>query len=330
MISVENLLKDLINIPSTSGKENIIANYIAKLLQENNFKVQKNWVDKKRFNIIAKIGDPKIYLSAHMDTVTPFIKFKKDEKYIYGRGSCDTKASIASMLIAGINAKSNGINNFGLIFTNGEEVDFDGIKSLIKSDIKIPFIVVGEPSSCRPINGHFGILNIKVTITGKAAHTSNPKKGINAINLLIEAIKKINKVKIHPETPFSLVKIEGGVADNIVPQTASAIFGLRPSPNDKNDYKKFFDSTLNSKNVKTEVLINVPPISFSIPKELNFLGKGQTVKYFTELSFCKNGIVLGPGDIKFAHSPNEKILKSELPKAVDIYQKILKQYCFSK
>jgi len=326
MISVESLLKDLINFPSISGSEDAIANYILGLLKQNNFKVQKNWVDKKRFNIIAQVGTPKIYLSAHMDTVSPFIKFSEDKKYIYGRGSCDTKASVASMIVAGINSKNNGINNFGLIFTNGEETNFDGIKSLIKSKMEIPFIVIGEPTSCCPINGHFGILNIKITSHGKAAHTSNPQNGVNAIDLLIKAVEKINKVPVHPETPISLVQIDGGVADNIIPETANAIFGLRPSPNDKNNYQKIFNSAINQKNVKTEVLINVPPINFSIPKELDFLGQGQTVKYFTELSFCNNGIVLGPGDIKYAHGPGEKILKSELSKAVDIYVQILKKY----
>lgn len=327
MISAEGLLKDLINISSLSGSEATIAEYIFHLLQENNFAVEKNWVDQKRFNIIAKIGQPKVYLSAHMDTVSPFIEFSQDKNYIYGRGSCDTKASIASMILAGINAKNKDMKNFGLIFTNGEENNFDGIKSLIKSTTNIPYIVVGEPTSCRPINGHFGILNLKITAIGKAAHTSNPQKGINAIDLLVSAIQKINQISIHPETPISLVQINGGVADNIVPNTASAIFGLRPSPNDNNNYQKIFSSAINQKNIKTEVLISVPPINFSIPKELNFLGAGQTVKYFTELSFCKNGLVLGPGDIKYAHGPDEKLPKSELPKAVGIYQKIIQKYC---
>ena len=293
--------------------------YLIKII----LKFKKIGVDKKRFNIIASIGNPKIYLSAHMDTVSPFIKFSQDSKYIYGCGSCDTKASIATMIISGIKAKNNGINNFGLIFTNGEENNFDGIKSLIKSKIKIPFIVIGEPTSCLPINGHFGILNIKVTATGKAAHTSDPKKGINAINLLIKAIEKINQISINSETPFSLVQIDGGSADNIVPSSASAVFGFRPSPNDKNNYQKIFNSVINQKNIKTEILITVPSVNFPIPKELEFLGKGQTVKYFTELSFCQNGIVLGPGNIKYAHGPDEKILKSELSKAVDIYCQIL-------
>lgn len=327
MISVEELLKNLINIPSISGDESKVGEYLYNLLQEQNFQVKKQFVDQNRFNLIANLSNPKIYFSAHMDTVAPFINFNEDDNYIYGRGSCDTKSSIASMIIAAIKAKDSGINNFGLIFTVGEESNFDGIKSLIKSNINVPFVVVGEPTSCDLVNGHYGILNIKLTSQGKAAHTSQPQKGVNAIDLLINAIKKIKSIPIHSETPISLVKIEGGSADNIVPQTATAIFGLRPSPSDSNNYYDLFKSELSQeKNIKIESLINVPPIHFTVPKELSFIGEGQTVKYFTELSFCPNGVVLGPGDIQFAHGPDERILKSELSKAVDIYYQILKNY----
>ncbi len=325
MISVEKLLKNLINIPSVSGEEMIVADYIVDLLNRNEFKIKKIPVDKKRFNIVASMGEPRVYLSAHMDTVSPFIKYGEDEKFVYGRGACDTKASIASMLVAGIEAKKSEVDNFGLIFTVGEESNFDGIKALIKSKLKIPYIVIGEPTSCQAVNSHYGLLNIKVTTLGKAAHTSDPTKGINAIDLLIEAIKKIKQILVHPETPFSLVQIEGGRVDNIVPDRASALFGFRPSPNDKNDYQKIFNQVLNQKNVKVEVSMSVPPVSFPIPKELEFLGEGQGVKYFTELSFCKNGLVLGPGNIKFAHGPDEKIRKTELEKAVKIYRKILRE-----
>lgn len=236
MISVEDLLKKLIDISSISGNESKIGEYLHNLLQEQNFQVKKQFVDQNRFNLIARFGNPKIYFSAHMDTVAPYINSNEDDNYIYGRGSCDTKSSIASMIVAAIKAKDDGINDFGLIFTIGEESDFDGIKSLIKSKINIPFVVVGEPTSCNLVNGHYGILNIKLTSQGKAAHTSQPQKGINAIDLLIDAIKKIKSVPVHSETPVSLVKIEGGSADNIVPQGASALFSLRPSPNDSYNY----------------------------------------------------------------------------------------------
>jgi acetylornithine deacetylase len=327
MISIEDLLKKLIDIPSVSRNESEVGEYIFNLLQEQNFQIKKQFVDQNRFNLVASIGNPKIYFSAHMDTVEPFFGFSEDTDYIYGRGSCDTKSSIASMIMAAIQAKDNSISDFGLFFTVGEELDFDGIKSLIKSKINIPYIVIEEPTSCNLVNGHYGVLNIKLTSQGKAAHTSQPQKGINAIDLLIDAIKKIKSISINPETPLNLVKIEGGSADNIIPQNASAVFGLRPSPNDSNNYYNLFKSELSQeKNIKIEELMNVPPVRFAIPKELSFIGEGCTVKYSTELSFCPDGVVLGPGDIQFAHGSDERILKSELSKAANIYYQILKNF----
>ena len=327
MLTVEKLLEDLINIPSISGDEVKVGDYLFDLLQHQKFQVKKQFVDQNRFNLVANIGEPKIYFSAHMDTVPPFLAFNQDVDFIYGRGACDTKSSIASMIITAIKAKDNGLNNFGLIFTVAEETNFDGVKSLIDSKINIPFVVVGEPTACNLVNGHYGILNIKISSQGKAAHTSQPQQGINAIDLLIAAINKIKSIPINSEIPMSLVEIEGGFADNIVPQAASAIFGLRPSPDDRSNFYDLFASALSQeKNIKVETLANIPPIRFSVPKELSFIGEGQTVKYCTELSFYPNGVVFGPGDIRFAHGSDERILKSELSKAVDTYYQILINY----
>jgi acetylornithine deacetylase/succinyl-diaminopimelate desuccinylase-like protein len=63
-----------------------------------------------------------------------------------------------------------------------------------------------------------------------------------------------------------------------------------------------------------------------VPKELSFIKKVKTVKYFTELSYYKKGVVFGPGDIKFAHSEKEMIEKSDLRKAVKIYKRIIENY----
>lgn len=321
----EDLLKKLILIPSVSGYENTVGKYLFDLLKKYGFDTKKYTVEKDRFNIVAKIGNPKVFLSAHMDTVAPVLEYKETETNIFGRGSCDTKASIATMITAAIDAKKQGIKNFGLIFTVGEESSLDGAKAIMKSKINIPFIVVGEPTSMEIVNKHFGILVIKISAKGKSAHSSRPEKGINAIDILLDAIKRVKEISLYPETLMSLVQIAGGIADNIIPDTANAIFSFRISPNDTNDYPKIFKS-FETGNLKVFVLQEVQPISCKVPKELSFIKTVRTVKYFTELSFYKNGIVLGPGDIQYAHGKEERIEKNELSKAVKIYIKILKNF----
>lgn len=323
-MQVNNLLKTLISIPSETGKEKEVCNFIFNLLKKEGFSVVKTPVEKNRFNIIAKIGKPKVFLQAHLDTVPPFIKYSEDKNYIYGRGACDTKASAAAMITASLELVKSGIKDFGLIFTVGEEVDFAGVKKLSKYNF--PFVIVGEPTSLKAVNAHFGILVFKITAKGKAAHSSLPKEGVNAINLLLEGIKGVNKIKIFPESILTLAKIEGGIADNIIPETASALYSMRISPKDKKDYIKEFKKIL-PKTIKIRQILNVPPVKNKIPNKLSFLDVGETLKGSTELSYLKQGIILGPGDIKYAHGQNEKIDKKELGEAVRIYSKIIENYC---
>ncbi|MGD0523195.1 MAG: M20/M25/M40 family metallo-hydrolase, partial [Candidatus Microgenomates bacterium] len=113
MTEIEKLLKDLILIPSPSGSEKVIGEFIFNLLEKQGFEVNKCPVSKDRFNVVAKLGEPKVYLAAHMDTVNPILDYRETKSHIYGRGSCDTKASVAGMITAAITAKNEGYHNFG-------------------------------------------------------------------------------------------------------------------------------------------------------------------------------------------------------------------------
>lgn len=319
------MLKDLILIPSPSGSEKMVGEFIFSILVKQGFEVNKCPVSENRFNVVVKLGKPKIYLAAHMDTVSPPLDYKETKSHIFGRGSCDTKASIACMITAAIAAKNEGYNNFGLIFTVGEEFNLDGAKAIVKSKLAIPFVIVGEPTSLAIVNGHFGILIIKVAAKGKTAHSSRPELGINAIDSLLDIIDKVNKMPIKSGTLMSLVQINGGFADNIIPDKAEAIFSLRISPNDSTDYLKRI-KLFSIKNVKVEIIQKIEAVYCKVPAQLAFIKTIKTVKYLTELSFYKNGVVIGPGDIQYAHGAGEKLERKELFQAVEIYKKILNNF----
>jgi acetylornithine deacetylase len=325
MTEIEKLLKDLILIPSPSGSEKVIGEFIFNLLEKQGFEVNKCPVSKDRFNVVAKLGEPKVYLAAHMDTVNPILDYRETKSHIYGRGSCDTKASVAGMITAAITAKNEGYHNFGLIFTVGEEFNLDGAKAIVKSKLNIPFVIVGEPTSLAIVNGHFGILIIKVTAKGKTAHSSRPEMGINAIDMLLEVISKVKKMPIGSETLMSLVQINGGFADNIIPDKAEAMFSFRISPDDLTDYAEKI-KLLSTNDVEVEIVQQIGAVYCKVPTQLSFIKTVKTVKYLTELSFYKNGVVLGPGDIQYAHGPEENLDRKELPQAVEIYKEILRNF----
>ena len=231
------------------------------------------------------------------------------------------------MICAAQQAKESGCDDFGLLFTVGEEVDFCGAREAQKLFTKTqPYFVVGEPTQLQPVTEHFGVLVLEVEVRGKAAHSSEPQLGDNAIATLVELLStKLPQLTLDPETLLSVVKIAGGVVDNIIPAQASALLSFRIAPKDTFDYATKLRSLFGPKATVTEVL-SVPAVASSIPKTLSFLGKGQRVKYCTELNFFKRGMVLGPGDITYAHTDAEKISKRELAQAVELYKKILLEY----
>jgi len=326
MIIVEEFLKKLMTIPSITGEEEEVCNFLYEFLTNEGFKVEKQLVIDRRFNIVATLSDkPNLFLQAHLDTVSPYIEFRQDKENIYGRGACDAKGSGAAMITSAISAKNKGYKNFGLIFTVGEEEILDGAKKLVKEKSDLPFVVVGEPTNLKIVNEHFGLLVIKIIAKGKAAHSSRPEEGENAIETLLEFIRKVKNINIHPNTLISLNKIQGGVADNIIPENAKATYSFRVSPEDTNSYFEEF-SKLSSDKVKMEKIIDVGSVSSEIPPELDFIKERMSVKYFTELSMFGNGAVIGPGDIKFAHGPDERISKKELREAVEIYSKIIEKF----
>lgn len=321
-----DLLKELMEIPSITGTEGKICQHVFDLLNEKGFNPKKYGVSKDRFNMVASLSDqPKVYLQAHLDTVPPFIPFSEDQENIYGRGACDTKCSASAMITASLICKEKGLKNFGLIFTVGEETLLDGAESLIKTGFQVPFVIVGEPSSLEIVNEHFGLLIIKIRSDGKAAHSSRPEEGINALDKLLSYIQKIKSLEIYPTTLMSLVKVNGGEADNIIPPSAEATFSFRIAPGDTKDYFKEF-SDLTSERITLEKIIDVDSVHTNVSKELDFIKTRRTVKYFTELSFFQNGVIIGPGDIKYAHGEDERVSKEELTKAVEVYSQIIKNF----
>ena len=111
-----------------------------------------------------------------MDTVPNCPKPKIADGWLYGRGACDTKASIASMVVAAEKAAREGIKDFGLLFDVSEETDFSGIKKAV--NLANPkFVIVGEPTNLKPVIGQKGLLGFKVICKGKVAHGSTPEKG---------------------------------------------------------------------------------------------------------------------------------------------------------
>ena len=313
------LLEELVNIPSISGNEREVADYLYTLLKDIGFEVEKQPAGKA-YNLIAKKGNPRLILTAHMDTVPEYIPFTEKGDVLFGRGTCDTKGSIASMLIAS-DQLFDKTENFGLVFTVQEETDLAGAEKA-QQYLKPKYFVVGEPTGNKCVFGQKGVLEAKLKFRGKAAHSSLPELGESAIDKLLLALNKLNQLKLEESESMNIGIIKGGVASNVIPPNAEAELLFRTTKNNKRiiDFLKTISEDL--KVTANYEAIKMP--MFEICKNSE-----QFYPAFTELSIWSRsgeGLIYGPGYLKHAHTPKEHVKKQDLVQAVADYKRLINYF----
>lgn len=203
-MNITELTTKLVSIPSYVGdtsNEIEIAEFIFQYLKQFKYlKTEKQFIDKKRFNVIATTkGKPALLIAGHMDTVEPKQGWTKNQfgkniigDKLYGLGAADMKGGIAAILCALSNLKD--ISGLTLLFYCDEEYDFAGMKYFI-NNYKRPLpklAIVAEPSNLKIGNSCRGLIDIKFSVQGKTGHAANPKNGVNAITKLNEILIDLN------------------------------------------------------------------------------------------------------------------------------------------
>jgi putative selenium metabolism hydrolase len=191
---IVRFLRDLIAIPAESGQEGPV---IARIRQE----MEKAGFDEVRIdpmgNILGRIGSGKtvIMMDSHTDTVgvgdpkewswDPY-QGKVEDGYVFGRGACDQRAGMASMVYAGKMIKQLDLLGDYTLWVVGsvQEEDCDGLcwQYLIEQGgIRPEFVISTEPTDCQIYRGHRGRMEIRVDVPGRSCHGSAPERGDNAI-----------------------------------------------------------------------------------------------------------------------------------------------------
>jgi succinyl-diaminopimelate desuccinylase len=206
-----NFTRSLIKIPSVIGNEQAIGDYLSKELIKLGVSVESVEAKKGRPNVIShvkgKTDDVGLILVGHIDTVPvgegageawevdPFDGDSRDG-FIHGLGSSDMKGGIASILLALkaiVSLKVKLKKGLTIIFCVDEEGgSIDGMKYIGERKlIKGALAIEAEPTDMC-VQGWFkGRTWYEIEVRGKAAHSSSPAKGINAIHHMVEIIHKI-------------------------------------------------------------------------------------------------------------------------------------------
>ena len=312
-------------------------------------------------NMLVECGPPAHdgdgwLLSGHVDTVPagepdwetdPWTLVERDGR-LYGRGACDMKAfnAIAANLLRD-RAEAGFDRPLALLLTHSEEVGTVGAGHFVRDwDAARPLprrVVVGEPTSLRPVRGHKGHLKLRFAVVGRPCHTGFPAQGVNAIEGTLPLLQCLASLRaslieertedssLFPEVPhpvLTIAGIDGGSAINVMPERCEVLVGIRLLPGQCSDaiLGRLRDA-LDAAGVRlserpeegacTMELLNETP-AFSTPPDDAFLrevcrvsghAEAKGVNYGTDAGrlglIDRRSVIFGPGDIARAHQANE-------------------------
>lgn len=363
MLSDLDLLRRLVSIDSTSAISNLpIANELANYVEGRAASIE--WVrarNEEKANLLIRFGpegDGGLILSGHMDAVParetnwesdPFTLTEREDRYV-GRGAADMKGFLAIATNAALAAESLRKPLY-LLFTYDEEVGTLGARHFTltwdKARLLPRHCIIGEPTSFRPVRAHKGHLKLRITTTGKSAHSGYPHLGENAIEKALPVLNELSKLRAEleaersehsnlfpdaPYVPLNIATVRGGTAVNIVPDRCEIEVGIRLLPGlTSYDVIKRIDADI-------EILSESPPMLLEQSSEIYqavlpyaVTGRPESVSFASDAGWLQSlGIeclLFGPGAIEVAHKANEFTPKEEFHRAGGILRELIARFC---
>jgi len=369
------ILEDLVTIKSVNDHEIQVCEYLNDLLSQHGIVSKIIKISDTRANLVAEIGTegPVLGISGHMDVVSegdinkwtydPFKLTEVDGK-LYGRGSADMKSGLAALVLSMIDIHDQNLLEYGrirLLATAGEEIVGEGAKTFQQEGYMkdVEALVIAEPSQDRIIYAHKGSMDIRVISRGKAAHSSMPQLGFNAISPLVkfvykadEGFSKFDKNNNLLGNPIMNATIfNGGNQVNSIPEHAESEFNIRTIPeHDNEQFITYFNEILkqvetDNTDIEIDTYMSRPPVYTTGKNSLITLAHDLGLKYLntdlpseaspgvtdaSDLLVDKDEdfsfIMYGPGLVSQAHQVDEYVEKNNYLTFIDLYTEFFPTY----
>ncbi|CAN5482445.1 M20 family metallopeptidase [soil metagenome] len=329
-MDVTSFARDLIDIDSTTGRERQAGEWLARRLRALGYDVREQPLERGCANVIATLGQPTVVLSTHFDCVPPFVPSRIENGRLYGRGACDAKGILAAQVAAAERFRLQGDRRIGLLFVVGEERGSDGAALANTEPIGSRFLINGEPTDSTVASATRGVLRLRLTARGRAAHSAAPDAGESAIDKLIEALVRLRQLPLpaDPEfgpTFYNVGTIVGGVAPNVIPAHASAeiLFRTVGPPEPLLALAADLEPLVSVKEI-----LRVPAVRLRTVPGL----PSATFPFTTDVPLLDRWgepLLFGPGSFLQAHTDHEHIEIDELACAVDGYERLIR-HCLAQ
>ena len=349
---LRNLLRDMVDIYSPSGKEENILEYAHEFLESHGLAAIKQKVDENRYNLIVlPEGRDKVDLCfvGHLDTVTAYdlddYGFREEGDEVSGLGTADMKAGCAAMMetFAVLFERGGEFPPVGLALVIDEEEDNSGAKTLVR-DYGFPWALVGEPTNLAPCLGHYSYLEVLLRTQGKRAHSAMPELGRNAIENMLKLLLRFI-VYINARTDglvYNIRDMTGFPGGFVVPDMCEAWLDLHLPPRASTSALKAgmaqlikaateeipaLDASLEFENTyKGYQIARDKPMVQKLEKtyqRLSLPWEPQDFRSHSDGSVLWTAgvspIILGPGRLEDAHTPRESVAFAQVLQAAQIY-----------
>ncbi len=368
----KQLLLDLVALPSVNpaflpaghpraGEKNV-ADFLAATAAHAGLDIAFQDALPGRSNLLATLSPPgkarqRILLAPHLDTVNGAdgqFAPREARGRVIGRGSCDTKGSIAAMLSALIavargarRPRETEIVFVGLV---DEEIGHAGASAFVKAGWQADLAIIGEPTRLEVVTAHKGALWLELRTRGQAAHGSCPERGRNAVHEMAKIVDvlettyaaQLRKAPPHPllgRGTINVGSIHGGSQPNIVPAACVASLDRRTLPGETlRGVRAEIQGLLRPRGLRAEILETQSLYCGSMETDPNL----PLVRQFSKLArqtkpagvtfFCDGAVlagggipslVFGPGDIAQAHTADEWIALNSLERATRLLTRFL-------
>jgi succinyl-diaminopimelate desuccinylase len=317
----------LVNIPSESRDEAEIADYVAAEMPW-----EPAWRQGETLWYEAGTGDrPLVVLAGHLDTVPAQgnLPGRIEDGRVVGLGASDMKAGLAVMIElahAWAPRAGEGAVDLGFVFFPREEiaVEESPLPDLFDTGLldRAALVIVLEPTDNEIHAGCVGSIVARASFTGESAHAARPWTGVNAIALAVEALAPV--VRLEPvevenggltfREVVTVTRIEGGVADNVVPAHAATTLNFRYAPGRS---RAEAEARLRELVGDVEILSHsgaapVPARNELLERlrEAGGFGLAPKQAWTPVAQFAERGldaINLGPGATRYAHRVDEQV-----------------------
>lgn len=334
----------LVDIPSVSHDERVITDFIEAELRA----VPWLTVDRIDQTLVARTDlgrADRVILAGHTDTVPPNgnERARVEGDVLWGIGSADMKSGVAVILELA-KTVSTPRRDVTYIFYECEEVSTQ-YSGLLKVEAARPELLVGdaavlaEPTGARIEAGCQGAMRVAVTMTGERAHTARPWMGRNAIHRLGEVLRRVAAYEerrpvlngIEFREALQAVKVEGGVAGNVVPDSATVMINHRFAPDRTVGQAYEHVCSVIAGALEPGDTVDLRDAAKPAPPALDHPLIAELVERvdappaaklgWTDASFFANrgtpATNFGPGDPNVAHNANEHVTRQEIERVYD-------------